>query len=157
MRFPNVGLGDRGELNSDINVTPLVSVLLVILVYLMIALPADDYSFGRRSLLYPWLPLAVHAIEKPDPRTHALTVVAVDANRYLYVDYLRVHEDEVAARVKDSLKTKTEKTVLFIGDHDAPYSTVMAAMDQLRAAEIRNVTLVVEQREIHPGRAGAVR
>jgi len=150
VRFTDMGLGGRGELKSDINVTPLISVLLVVLINIMVSQPMISPGVS------PKLPQAVHSVVKR--RTdRQQTVVVIDANQSFYVNSVRVREQDIVAKVKDSLESTTDQTVLVIGDTDAPYRAVMALMDKLRAAEIRDVALVVEQRESQPGRAAAVR
>lgn len=137
VRFTNLGLGGRGEIKSDINVTPLVAVLLVLLINLMLIVPTSRDGSGFR------LPRAANTVDKPDPETHDVTVVAIAADRRIFVNYMPVHEEDLAAEVARSLESKKDKTVLFEGDEEAPYSAVMAAMDSLRKAQIKNVSLIV--------------
>jgi biopolymer transport protein ExbD len=101
------------------------------------------------------LPRAANTVDKPDRQTYELTVVAIDAANGMHVNGIRVRYADVAAKVNESLEGKTARTVLLIGDQDARYSAVMAAMDCLRAVEVVDVGLVVEPREDRSAGAGA--
>jgi biopolymer transport protein TolR len=137
VRLNDVGVGDRGKVKSDINVTPLVAVLLVLLSVMMISMPIVDVGVGIR------LPDAVYTVNKPNPDCGELTVVSIAADRSLYVNCRRVTEEEFAARVTESLERNKDRAVLIKADEAAPYSAIMAAMDSLRGAQIANVSLVV--------------
>lgn len=139
VRFTNLGLGGRGEIKSDINVTPLIAVLFVLLIILMLYVPTSPNLFDFR------LPRATHTVDKPDPRTHAVTVVAIEADRRLFLNNVPVWEKDLAAKVTESLQSKKDKTVLLKGDEEAPYSAVMAAVDGLRKAQIKNISLIVRE------------
>jgi len=145
MRFTDLGLGGRGEVKSDINVTPLIAVLFVLLIILMLQFPIVGPGVDVR------VPRAAHTVDKPDPRTHEVTVVAVAADRRIFLNYVPVREKDLAAKVSESLKGKKDKTVLFKGDEDAPYSTVMAAIDSLRKAQIKNISLIVRDERTTSG------
>jgi biopolymer transport protein ExbD len=132
-----VGVGDRGNVKADINVTPLVAVLFVLLSVMMISMPIVQVGVGIR------LPEAVYTVNKPNPDCGELTVVSIALDRSLYVNCRRVTEEEFAARVTESLESNKDKAVLLMADEAAPYSAIMAAMDSLRGAEIANVSLVV--------------
>lgn len=147
MRFTNLGLGGRGELKADINVTPLVAVLLVVVFVLMLSTPHVDGGF------YVQLPRAAHTVDKPNPRMYDVTVVELtvvtlsDASRRLVVSVngWPIREENLAAKVAKSLESKKDKTVLFRGDKDVPYSDIMAAMNRLQKAQIENISLMVEE------------
>jgi biopolymer transport protein ExbD len=132
-----VGVVDRGKVKSDINVTPLIAVLFVLLSVMMISMPIVDVGVGIR------LPDAVYTVNKPNPDCGELTVVSIAADRGLYVNCRPVTEEEFAARVTESLERNKDRAVLLKADDAAPYSATMAAMDSLRGAEIANVSLVV--------------
>ena len=134
-----MGTGDRGKIKADINVTPLVAVLVVLLCVMMLCVPIVHLGGGIR------LPEAVHTVNKPNPDCSELTVVSIARDRGLYVTCKWVAEEELAARVTASLERHEDQTVLIKGDEDAPYSAIMAAMDRLRGAQIATVSLVVAE------------
>jgi biopolymer transport protein ExbD len=129
--------GARGGLNSEINVTPLVDVMLVLLIIMMLIAPMLQKGVPVE------LPPADNTVDKPE--TQDQTVVAVDARNRFYVNSIEFPRDQVAARVKAALEEKTgERIVLIKGDKDATYSSIMAAMDDLREAGIEDIGLITE-------------
>ena len=131
----NVGGGKSG-LNADINVTPLVDVMLVLLIIMMLVAPLLQKGVNVV------LPEAANTVDKPDQQEQ--TVVAVDSANRLWLNGLEVPKAEFVTRVKAALEDKTERIVLIRGDQDALYSAVMEAMDALREASIENIGLITE-------------
>jgi biopolymer transport protein TolR len=137
--------GAKGGIKSDINVTPLVDVMLVLLIIMMIVAPLLQKGAPVR------LPTAANSVDKPE--TQDQTVVAVAANGDYYVNGVPVPDADLRRRVDDILESKTEKIVLIKADEDAAYGKVMDAMDELRAAGIEDMGLVTERR-VRPGQPG---
>jgi len=129
--------GAKGGLKADINVTPLVDVMLVLLIIMMIIAPLLQQGVVLT------LPAAVNAQDKPD--TQDQTVVAIDSNSRLWVNSLEVPEADVIPRLQSILEDKTDRTVYLKGDKDAPYSAIMKMMDALRKAGIEQVGLITER------------
>jgi biopolymer transport protein TolR len=134
----SMDVGAKGSLKADINVTPLVDVMLVLLIIMMLIAPMLQKGVDVR------LPQASNSADKPE--TQEQTVVAIDANKVLYLNSVRVREDDLVQKITETLETKKEKIVLIKADVDAPYSAVMATMDKLRAAQIENVGLITERK-----------
>ncbi len=130
--------GAKGGVKSDINVTPLVDVMLVLLIIMMLIAPMLQKGVDVK------LPQTTNASDKPE--TQEQTVVAIDGQRLFYVNNVRVREDDLTQKVIEALETKKEKIVLIKADVEAPYSAVMAAMDKLRAAQVENVGLITERK-----------
>jgi biopolymer transport protein TolR len=129
--------GAKGGLKADINVTPLVDVMLVLLIIMMIVAPLLQQG------VILTLPSAANASDKPD--TQDQTVVAIDANSKLWVNSLEVPEADVISRLQSILEDKTDRTVYLKGDKDAPYAAIMKMMDALRKAGIDTVGLITER------------
>lgn len=129
--------GAKGGLKADINVTPLVDVMLVLLIIMMIVAPLLQQGVVLT------LPSAANATDKPD--TQDQTVVAIDAQSRLWVNSLEVPEADVISRLQSILENKTDRTVYLKGDKDAPYSAIMKMMDSLRGAGIEQVGLITER------------
>ncbi len=128
--------GGSGGIKADINVTPLVDIMLVLLIIMMLIAPLLQKGVNVR------LPIAENTIEKPD--TQEQTVVHVDAQRNLYVNNIQVSENEAIDRIKYALEEKAERIVYLKGDTDAPYAAIMSMMDKLSEAGIENVALITE-------------
>ena len=137
----NVG-GKSGGLNSDINVTPLVDVMLVLLIIMMLVAPMLQKGVAVT------MPTAENVVQKPDNSEQ--TVLAIDAQNRFYVNGLEVKREEMADRVKTVLEEKKERVVLIKGDQDASYSAIMMAMDDLRKAQIEDIGLITERKR-QPG------
>ena len=131
------GGGGKAPL-GEINVTPLVDVMLVLLIIMMLIAPMLQKGVDVK------LPQASNSADKPE--TQEQTVVAIAADKRFYLNSVPVREDDLTQKVTEFLETKKEKIVLIKADVDAPYSSVMSAMDKLRAAQIENVGLITERR-----------
>jgi len=131
--------GVKGSLKADINVTPLVDVMLVLLIIMMLIAPM---IYNDRGIT---LPRAGNSTEKPD--TQAQTVVAIDASSRFYVNAIPVRPDDLVPRVQRALEDKKEKVVYLKGDKDAKYSAIMDAMDALRAGQIESIALITERKQ----------
>ena len=60
-------------------------------------------------------------------------------------------QDDARTRVNEVLENKKEKIVLIKADEDAPYGAVMAAMDQLRQAQVEDIGLITERKSAAGG------
>jgi len=135
--------GSKGGLKADINVTPLVDVMLVLLIIMMLIAPMLQQGVSVR------LPQASNTADKPE--TQDQTVVAVTSDRRLYLNGVPIQEGELQTKIQTLMETRQEKIVLIKGDEEAPYSAIMNAMDRLRGANIENIGLITERKI---GRAG---
>ena len=134
--------GAKGGVKSDINVTPLVDVMLVLLIIMMIVAPLLQKGADVK------LPVAAYSADKPE--TQDQTVVAVDSQGRYFVNGVPVREEELRQRVDDILEGKAERIILIKADEDAQYGAVMAAMDQLQAAGIEDMGLITDPKQ-RPG------
>ena len=137
-------LGAKGSLKADINVTPLVDVMLVLLIIMMLIAPLLQQGVAVT------MPEAANTGEKPD--TQDQTVVAIDSRGQFYVNAIPVTPDDLVPRVQRVLEDKKEKIVYLKGDKDAKYSAIMNAMDAFRGAQIENIALITEKKN-KPGGA----
>jgi biopolymer transport protein ExbD len=90
------------------------------------------------------LPQAANSADKPE--TQDQTVVAIDANKQMFLNGIKIREDDLTTQITQLMENKKEKVVLIKGDQDAPYSSIMAAMDRLRAANVENIGLITERK-----------
>jgi biopolymer transport protein TolR len=130
--------GPSGGVKSEINVTPLVDVMLVLLIIMMIVAPMLQRGVDLR------LPMATNSAAKPE--TQEQTVLAIKADKTLYVNNVQVRESDLRSRVEEVLETKKEKIILIRADEDVEYGAVMSAMDQLREGGIEDMGLITEPR-----------
>ena len=132
-----MNLGGGGGVKSDINVTPLVDVMLVLLIIMMIVAPLLQQGVPVT------LPLATNSSEKPE--TQDQTVVTIAADKSVYVNAVQV-QGSLRTRVEELLEDKTDRIVIIKADEDVEYKAVMDAMDELRAAGIEDMGLITETR-----------
>jgi biopolymer transport protein TolR len=130
--------GAKGGVKSDINVTPLVDVMLVLLIIMMLVAPMLEQGVQVK------LPPAANAT--PKPQSQDQTIIAIGANRSLYVNAKPVQEAELATKVTELLENKAgaEKIVIIKADEEVEYGAVMAAMDALRTAGIEDIGLITQ-------------
>ena len=136
--------GAKGGVKADINVTPLVDVMLVLLIIVMLIAPM------LQNQVQVNMPQAGNTKEKPD--TADQTVVHVDKDSKLYVNGKAfTTQADVVGRLQEVLETAADRTVYLKGDRDAPYGAIMSMMDALRAAGIESVGLITAPKETAEG------
>ena len=130
--------GGKGGFKADINVTPLVDVMLVLLIIMMLVAP----------MLHTGIPVTLPKASNSDakPESERQTIIGIAADGRLYLDSVAVPADILTQRVAEKLEARNDKIVLIKADADANYSSVMVAMDRLRAASIENVALITDRR-----------
>ena len=135
--------GAKGGVKSDINVTPLVDVMLVLLIIMMLVAPLIQQGAAVK------LPVAENTTPKPE--VSGQTVLAITKDRHFYLNAKLVLEAEMLDKVKEALDAQTEKIVLIKADVETPYSAVMTVMDQLHKAEIEDVALITDPKKAPGG------
>jgi len=131
--------GAKGGVKSDINVTPLCDVMLVLLIIMMIVAPLLQQGVNVK------LPVATNTTDKPE--TQGQTVVAIAKDKSMYVNAKPVQENEMATRINELLENAKEKVVLIKADEEVEYGAVMSAMDQLRQAGIEDIGLITDPKK----------
>jgi biopolymer transport protein ExbD len=122
--------------STDINVTPLVDVMLVLLIIMMLVAPMLQQGVSVR------LPKADNTVDKPE--TQGQTVIAIAKDRQIYLNTKPVRDIELGERVTDLLESQKEKIVIIKADAEVNYGTVMTAMDQLRQAGVEDIGLITD-------------
>jgi len=131
--------GAKGGVKADINVTPLVDVMLVLLIIVMLIAPM------LQNQVQVQMPEAGNTKDKPD--TSDQTVVHVDQHSKLFVNGKEfATQGEAVARLQEVMERVADKTVYLKGDKRAPYGAIMNMMDALRKAGIETVGLITEKR-----------
>ena len=130
--------GAKGGVKSDINVTPLVDVMLVLLIIMMLVAPMLQKGVDVK------LPSAANTTDKPE--TQGQTVVGIQANKQVYLNSVPIRQADLGSRVAEMMDSQTEKVVLIKADEDVDYATVMETMDNLRAAGIEDMGLITERK-----------
>jgi biopolymer transport protein ExbD/biopolymer transport protein TolR len=139
-----MGINKREEgkkINSNINVTPMVDVMLVLLIIFMVVTP----MLGNK--VYVDLPVATAALSMENANKEDAVTVAVTRDGHTYLGQDRVNTADLGAKVAAKLENKTDKEVFLRADQRANYGKVMDAVDQIRTAGVSQLGLLTEKRE----------
>jgi len=133
------GGGGRGEVTSEINVTPMADVMLVLLIIFMVVTPMLQKGISV-ELSRTRNPVDMKEADRDDA---VLVAVTRDGQYFLGQD--RVVIDDLAAKINDLLSSRLEKTVFVKSDFRAKYGDVVRLVDSIRAAGVDKVGLLTER------------
>ena len=131
--------GGRGEVNSEINVTPMADVMLVLLIIFMVVTPMLQKGQSV-DLARTRNPVDMKEADRVDA-----VLVAITRDGKFYLNQDRVNIDDLAAKVNDLLATRLEKTVFVKSDFRAKYGDVVQVVDGIRNAGVDRVGLLTER------------
>jgi biopolymer transport protein TolR len=139
-----MGINKREEgkkINSNINVTPMVDVMLVLLIIFMVITPMLNNKVNVD------LPKADAAIVMEDANKEDSVVVAVTRDGRTFLGGDQVTLDDLGPKITAKLENKTAKKVYMRADTRANYGKVMDAVDGIRAAGVSELGLLTERRD----------
>jgi biopolymer transport protein ExbD len=137
-----IAVRDEGsKVNSNINVTPMVDVMLVLLIIFMVITPLAEQKVNV-TLAQTESAVAMDNASKQDAITIAVTR---DSKVYLGQDQTTLAD--LGTKVGSLLQNKTDKTVYFRADERAHYGTVEDAIDAVRTAGVEEIGLLTENRQ----------
>jgi biopolymer transport protein TolR len=121
---------------SEINVTPLVDVMLVLLIIFMVTAP----------MMQSGIEINLPAAEtKTNPSSGGL-VLTVTKDRYIYMDGEIINLFLLESRIKNYFMGKEKKIVFIKADKSVVYGYVIDVMDVLKKAGVETVGMIVEQK-----------
>ena len=126
---------------SDINVTPMVDVMLVVLIIFMVITPMLNKG-ANIDLVRARNPIVMQDADKEDAVTVAITR---DGQVFLSPGLQKVEASDLAPKVKDLLSDKPQKIVYIRADARSKYEKVEDVVDNLRAGGVDDVGLLTEQ------------
>ena len=132
MTLPGRGHGRFGPALSDINVTPLVDVILVLLIIFMVTAPMMSRGIDVR------LPRTEAGTDATEDRL----VVTVDRDSTVYLNDRPVNLALLTDRLKSEMQRTGSDFVFLKADSDVPYGRVMSVMDQIKKAGADKVGMV---------------
>jgi biopolymer transport protein ExbD/biopolymer transport protein TolR len=133
---------DEGsKVNSNINVTPMVDVMLVLLIIFMVITPMLEQKVNVN------LAVTQSAVAMDDASKQDAVTVAITRDSRVYFGQDQTTLADLGSKVADALQNKTDKTVYFRADQRAHYGTVEDAIDAVRTAGVEEIGLLTENRE----------
>ncbi len=132
------------EVKSDINVTPLVDVVLVLLIIFMVVTP----------MLQKGVPVVLPVTDNPDkkPDTPNQTIVSVKVDSTIYIEQNWVPKNEFVSKMKELRDRYPSREILIKGDARLRYKDVKKVLDMINEAGFENVGLISEKKK-EPGQS----
>src|SRR6266550_7430099 len=143
-RENSMSLAKRNEaanVTSDINVTPMVDVMLVLLIIFMVVTPMLQHGVPV-DMAKVNNPTDMHDADKEDA---LLVAVTRDDKVFFGTDPIKV--DELTQKIKDKLANRTDKRVFLKADMRAKFGWVVEVVDNVRAAGVDQLGLLTDQRK----------
>jgi len=127
--------GNRRDLISDINITPLVDVMLVLLVIFMVTAP-----------------MMMHGVKVDLPRTESKSikteedplVLSITKKKHIFIEDYKVEFGALKEKLEKIYANRAEKEVFLQADKDVPYGFVIEVMAQVKEAGITKVGIITE-------------
>jgi biopolymer transport protein ExbD/biopolymer transport protein TolR len=129
------------DVNSDINVTPMADVMLVLLIIFMVVTPMLQKGITV-DLARTDNPRQMPVADKEDA-----LVVAVQRDGQVYLGTDKTAADMLTQKIRDKIANRMDKTVYVRADANARYKHVVEVVDNVRAAGVDQLGLLTEQRK----------
>ena len=131
---------EGAKVNSNINVTPMVDVMLVLLIIFMVITPMLQRGQSVD------LAKTANPIQMPDADKEDALLVAVMRDGRIYFDTQQVGPEELTNKVKERLQNRVNKEVFVKADARAKYKAVVEVVDNVRSAGVDQLGLLTEQK-----------
>ncbi len=128
-------LSSNYKFMSEINITPFVDVMLVLLVIFMVTAPMLEHGIKVH------LPTAAaHAIKSPEKTI----VVSINGSREVYINALKVGLPTLTSKLRAIYKNRTDKEIFLKADSSIPYGVVIRVMAAVKMAGISKIGMVTK-------------
>jgi biopolymer transport protein TolR len=128
-----------GGLKSDINVTPLVDVVLVLLIIFMVLTPLLQLGYDVN------VPPKATAQSAMDVVTKQQLIVTQTEPKKVYLNREQIAIEQLPLRLTDILQKRNDKTVFFSADDALNYGVVISTMDMIRNAGAEKIGIITER------------
>ena len=124
----------RGRTLSEINVTPFVDVVLVLLIIFMITAP----------VLQSGIEVSVPKTRTVKEITEERLVITIDRSQRVYLGNEPVNIHQIGAKLREKIRDPEQQAVFLRSDENVPFGAFAAVMDAVKQAGITNVSIVTE-------------
>ncbi len=128
--------GNDNQLMAEINVTPFVDVMLVLLIIFMVAAPMMTQGV---DVALPEVDAGSISQEEDVP-----FVVSVNKDGQIYINDFRVPPDKFADKLAAIFKEKPQQKVFLRADKDVPYGAVVDVMSKIRGAGVQKLGMITD-------------
>lgn len=135
----NVG-GKKGGAKGEINVTPLIDIVLVLLIIFMVLTPSMLKELTAN------VPRKPDQNTPPPPPTETPIVVEIAADSTLQLNTEPVAPEALADKVSERLKFDRQKVVFFKVDDEAPYGNAVKFMDIVKGAGAKTLGIITKEK-----------
>jgi biopolymer transport protein ExbD/biopolymer transport protein TolR len=130
------------SVNSTINVTPMVDVMLVLLIIFMVITPMLQKGVSVD------LAKTNNPVQMPDADKEDAMVVAITRDGKVFFGSDQISPDQLTNKIKDKLVNRVDKRVFIRADARTKYGNVVEVVDNVRAAGVDQLGLLTEQRKM---------
>jgi len=135
---------EGAKISSDINVTPMVDVMLVLLIIFMVVTPMLQHGIS----------VDMAQVNNPEPMADAdkedALLVSIMRNGDVFFGTDKITPENLTGKVKDRLANRTDKRVFVKADARAHFGNVVQVVDSVRAAGVDDLGLLTDQRKNTP-------
>ncbi len=124
---------------SDINITPLVDVVLVLLIIFMVTAP----------VLQSGIELNVPKTRTVKEITEERLVVSINKQQRVFLGNDPVNINEIAARIRQKIRDPQRQAIFVRADEDVPFGAFATVMDAVKSSGITNVSIVTQPLDAH--------